>query len=123
MNYPQLEKAKKAFEEIQSLDAEIIRIERMAEFVANEAGSIEITLKGIGIKPTEYVNPDAEETWQSLLQRSMSSMVFNIGQVQAHRGKEQPTHEIKIEPTPKLILQILNVVLQDKLSRRETVLR
>jgi hypothetical protein len=126
MNLTKLEKATKILNSIKELDAEIIKIESLAEVAANKRmeATVKITLEDLEKEGEEKLELDEDGSlysgFKGLISGYMNPISFRCtGQLDEKKNKttfEQDVNDITL-------LHILGFLAADKKAKRENLLR
>ncbi len=117
MNIKKLETARKFFDEIKELDQDILEIEKMAQFVASGSGKAKILLQ------TDEPLPEKKKKKKEEVGIMRFSVMYMVdGQVQAPNDEKSITTKLAVDPTPKVMLQVLGVMLMAKQERRSKLI-
>lgn len=137
MNIKQLEKSQKMYLEVKSLDAEIIEIEKIAILVVDGNAEVNLSLKVKDTTPkpkesdkakfeedgSQRSTPsigmgfDVRDPWSSLFPKYFSDSVKN------HTVSEQGCSVLRSELSDNLSLNVLAILLDDKLRKREKLIK
>jgi hypothetical protein len=120
MKYKTIEKASKLYEKIKKLDKEIIELDKMASlFAENEESGVELSMKYTG-KKEDVENCEREIIGESMVGSIMyiggGSITFDVNK--KTNGKETYNAEL----SNSAALQILGVMLGDKMATRKTLI-
>ena len=126
MNIKTLKKAIKINSQIDTLDKEIIEIDKMAMLIANEDAMFSFSLDGLRPeKEEEKKESDDHGTdaysygmMQDILRRYNQPFMMGWADVGKDKKKDKKTFSIKYSISTSVSLQILGVLLLDKQSKR-----
>ena len=140
MNIQELERSQKIYAQIKDLDAEIIEIEKVAILIANGNAEVNLSLKVKDISPKKQEKEKVEFDEDGSLKTSLGSgMNFRMGIISpwgmgeslfekmygkgAIEKEEAPGTNLKACLSENLSLNVLAILLYDKQSRREKLIR
>jgi hypothetical protein len=130
MNLKQLQKAQKLYDRIKELDAEIIEVEKVAQYLADKKTSVKFSVKVTDIekiKEKDKVSLDADG---SLIYGQRSPMdtykfmfsPFGLPSCTPEK-KEAPDASYKCDISDSVCLGVLGVVLASKMEARELAMK
>lgn len=131
MDFKKLEKAARIYKEIQSLDKEIIEIDRMAHLVANgKVESVfELKVKDLQKIEDEKAKVSFDEDGSLFSEdRNDDMRYFFISPIKSAYGISKPkinTNEIVLKETisENTTLNLLAVILSEKQSKRDSLIK
>lgn len=129
MKLTQLEKAQKLYDRVKELDGEIIEIEKLAQLIADKKTEIKLTLKinDLEEKDKEKSKVAFDEDGSLIhgaYARSLMASMFTIRLQGCDPEKEKKyTDKFDCDISDRITLQVLGVLLADKLEARTLAIK
>lgn len=130
MNLKELQKAQKLYDRIKELDAEIIEVEKVAQYVADKKASVKFSIKVTDtekVKDKDKVSLDADGSLVYGQRSPLDAYKFMFSPFGlpscTPEKKESPDASYKCDVSESVCLGVLGVVLASKMEARELAMK